>query len=307
MARELLASTGQMGAEQYIAAELVADTRLQDALVATLHGDPVLEVVLGRIASMEAFRRLHFAAAGEEPERISVRAMALGRAQVVRDGKPVTGLKKQAKELFFFLVDRKRATKDMIAEGFWPEFSSGRRSANTHTAVHAIRAAFGKDAVRLEDEVYFVEIGPHFRFDVDEFLAAADAAERLPKGDPRRLFALTEAVRLYGGPFIPSSTSAWVVDRRRELETKYLDLISALASEALVRDQPIRVIDQLRRALAIDPLRNDFNLKYLEALGRLGQISEVSSHYERYSRLVREELGIDPPDELRSLYARLIS
>ncbi|MES0339699.1 MAG: bacterial transcriptional activator domain-containing protein [Anaerolineales bacterium] len=48
-------------------------------------------------------------------------------------------------------------------------------------------------------------------------------------------------------------------------------------------------------------------MHFLEALGRLGRRSEVVEHYQRYVRLLSDELGLDPPDEVRELYTRLIS
>ncbi|HSB89346.1 MAG TPA: bacterial transcriptional activator domain-containing protein, partial [Anaerolineales bacterium] len=144
-------------------------------------------------------------------------------------------------------------------------------------------------------------------YDVEKFEKAASVAERLPVGDPRKLFALNEAINLYGGQFLNDVPSLWATERRRQLEIRYLDLISEQALEALARDQPRRAIESLRRGLSVDPLRDDLNIRYLEALGRLGQVSEVSAHYLHYTRLIREELGIDPPEAIRELYARLIS
>jgi two-component SAPR family response regulator len=43
-----------------------------------------------------------------------------------------------------------------------------------------------------------------------------------------------------------------------------------------------------------------------EALGRLGRRSDIVAHYQRYVRLLSEELGLDPPQEVRELYNRLI-
>jgi DNA-binding SARP family transcriptional activator len=41
-------------------------------------------------------------------------------------------------------------------------------------------------------------------------------------------------------------------------------------------------------------------------LGRLGRRSEVVTHYQRYTNLLESELGLEPPREVRDLYARLI-
>lgn len=74
-----------------------------------------------------------------------------------------------------------------------------------------------------------------------------------------------------------------------------------------MRDRAAEAIASLREALKIDPLRDDTNRFYLEALGRLGRRSEIVGHYQQYVRLLSEELGLDPPDEVRDLYDRLIS
>jgi DNA-binding SARP family transcriptional activator len=98
-----------------------------------------------------------------------------------------------------------------------------------------------------------------------------------------------------------------VQDRRRVLESRYLDLLALAADEALVAAQPEAAARFLRMALDIDPFRDDVHLRYLEALGELGRQSEIVSHYRGYVRLLADELGLDPPEPIRSLYQRLIS
>jgi DNA-binding SARP family transcriptional activator len=144
-------------------------------------------------------------------------------------------------------------------------------------------------------------------FDVDHFERAAKAADRLPIGDPRRKFALNEAIEAYQGPFLPDFTSNWVIDRRGELELRYLDLLAEFSEEALVQDDPQRAMESLREALRIDPFRDDLNRQFLEALGVLGRRTEIIRHYHKYADLLAEELELEPSDEIRTLYHRLIS
>ncbi len=121
------------------------------------------------------------------------------------------------------------------------------------------------------------------------------------------MFALTEAVNLYGGQFLPEFDTEWVNERRRELELRYLDLLANYSEEALVRGRASEAVGWLREALSLDPLRDDTNRYYLEALGRLGRRSEIVAHYQEYVRALAEELGLDPPEGVRELYDRLIS
>jgi DNA-binding SARP family transcriptional activator len=141
---------------------------------------------------------------------------------------------------------------------------------------------------------------------VGEFEHAATVAAAMPPGDPRRFFALTEAVDAYTGPFLPEFTTEWVLENRRSLERRFLHLLTLHAEEALVHGDPLRAVESVRLALSIEPLRDDLNLRYIQLLGRLHRRSEAVGHYQRYTRLLAEELGLDPPEAVREAYHRLI-
>ena len=96
------------------------------------------------------------------------------------------------------------------------------------------------------------------------------------------------------------------MERRRGLGFSFLELLTTHAEEALVRNQPLRALGSLRRALALDPYRDDINLRYLETLGLLERRSEIVAHYQQYVQLLSNELGLDPPESVRVLYSRLI-
>jgi two-component SAPR family response regulator len=301
-----LTEAGVHGIEEAIAAELNSDRALLDAFIASGGSNPVLDVVLGRVEALEVLRRGIQASASADQKSVRIQVDGFGPGRIFVDSKGVSGLKRQPRELFHYFVDKKGATRDAIGDMFWPAYSPGRKAANIHSAVHSIRAAIGKRALVLEDGVYSLNPDLEISYDVGRFETSANVAEKLMPGDPRRFFALTEAIGQYKGPFLSDSASQWASERRRELELRYLDLVGTLANEALMKDQPNRAVSYLRKALAVDPLRDDLNLKYLQALGRLGLLSEASLHYHQYVALVRQELGIDPPAPIRELYSRLI-
>jgi DNA-binding SARP family transcriptional activator len=232
--------------------------------------------------------------------------LGLGQGIVMRDDETLSALTPFARELLFYIVDHQRVEREILVETFWPDYPPGRQTSNLHTAVYALRRAIGKEAILFDGSVY--ELSPAFpiEYDVLRFERTAAVADNLPHGDPRRLFALTEAINSYAGPFLSEFASQWVTERRRVLEMRYLDLAASYADEALLRSQPLRAVNTLRRALRIDPYRDDLNLRMLEALGRLGRRSEIVSHYQQYVRLLADELGLDPPYALRDAYTRLI-
>jgi LuxR family maltose regulon positive regulatory protein len=302
-----LVVAGVHGAEQALASELAFDGELLARCKIAGVGSPVFALVLGRIEEMRTYRALHSEDWAELQAKPQVGLSGFGTGEIRLSGHTIHGLKPQPRELLFYLVDRKAVGKDELAERFWPAHSPGRRSANIHTSIHAIRRVVGKGVIALSDGVYSISPETDLQYDVDKFEKAAAVAERLPSGDPRRLFALTEAINNYGGPFLSDTDTPWAEERRRSLELRYLDLVAGASSEALMRDQPERALDMLRRALSIDPLRDDFNYRMIEALGRLGRVREVVAHYQKYSHDLRQELGLDPPSPIRDLYDRLIS
>ena len=304
---EALTLAGRYGTEQALAAELRFDDVFREFAGKHLKSDATLSLIAGRVDKMLALARRYETSPEEGASEIRLAIRALGSSRVLINGVDSEGLKPLAREILFFLIEHKRVARDQLMETFWPDFAPGRQVSSLHTAIYSIRRELGKDAVQFDGNLYSVDTGSDIRYDVAQFEQAASVAEGLPPGDPRLMFALTEAVNLYGGEFLPEFDSEWIDERRRSLELGYLDLLAALSEEALLQGQPSNVVGLLRKALFIDPLRDDTNLYYLEALGRLGRRSEIVAHYQEYVRLLADELGLDPPEEVRELYDRLIS
>jgi len=289
-----------------LAGELAFDENFREFARLRLSHHPVLSVVLRRIDTMRAVAQHYQAMPEDLGAVVHITFFALGDTSVQSKDRRFSELKPLAREVLFYLVDHQRVERDVLQEIFWPHHPPGRQVANLHTAVYTLRREIGRDVILHEGPVYCINPDLPVEYDVLRFERAASIAEGLPPGDPRKMFALTEAINSYGGQFLPEFTSEWVLERRRDLEIRYLDLLAHHAQEALVRDQPLRAISTLQQALQIDPYRDDTNLSFLEALGRLGRRSEVVAHYQHYIRMLADELGLDPPETVRELYARLI-
>jgi two-component SAPR family response regulator len=298
---------GRSGTEQVIAAELRFDVAMREFAVGHFGTDPTYSVIRSRIEMMEALSDRHEVASESEPEGVRIEVQALGSSRILVGGVEPRELKPLTREILFYLIDRERVRRDKLMEEFWPEQSSGRQVTSLHTAIYGIRSCLGKDSILFDGTVYQIDPSTPVDYDVARFEKAALVAERLLPGDPRLLFALTEAVRSYQGDFHPELDRAWVDERRRTLELKYLDIMASYSQEALVRDRPSEALDLLRQAIRLNPLRDDTNRYYMEALGRLGRRSELVAHYQDYVQLLRQELALDPPPHLTELYDRLIS
>jgi ATP/maltotriose-dependent transcriptional regulator MalT/DNA-binding SARP family transcriptional activator len=295
------------GTEQAIAPEVRADPAARRMLEAGFASHPTAGRLLERVRLMEAHARQYDPQARTELQQAPIEFLALGQSTIRVAGRQSDGLKPMAREVAFYMLDAGPVQRDVLVETFWPEHSPGRQTANLHMAVYQLRQLLGKGSVTLDGSAYSLQPSRALEYDVQRFERSAAIAERLPVGDPRRMFALTEAVNSYGGAFLPESDSAWVMLRRRQLQSRYIDLLIAGAEESLTRDQVARAAQLLREAVEHEPLRDDLHEQLMRALHRMGRRNEIVELYQRYVRALSEDLGLDPPDQLRDLYTRLIS
>jgi len=303
---ECITWASKHGTEQSIAAELMYRPDFLAEVKVGKEVDPVFSVIQERIDTMAALAQVYQEPQIEGTDSVELELVAFGQTRVLRNGKSIEDMTPFARELLFHLADRKRLEKDVLIETFWPDYPPGRQASNLHTAVYSLRRTIGRETILSDGSIYSLNPDTTIEYDVMRFENTAEVAESLPPGDPRKLFALTEAINLYAGPYLLEFSSNWVTERRRMIEMRYLDLAASYADEALLRDQPTRAVNALREALKMDPLRDDLNLRILEVLGRLGRRSEIVSHYQHYVRLLADELGLDPPEDLRDTYTRLI-
>jgi DNA-binding SARP family transcriptional activator len=295
------------GTEQAVAPELRVDADARRMLEGGFASHPTAGRLLERVRLMETHARQYDPQARAEGQEAPIEFLALGQSAIRVAGRQSDGLKPMAREAAFYLLEVGPVERDVLVETFWPERSPGRQTANLHMAVYQLRQLLGKDSVTLNGSAYSLQPSRALEYDVRRFERSAAIAERLPAGDPRRMFALTEAVNSYGGAFLPESDSAWVMLRRRQLQSRYIDLLIAGAGESLTRDQVARAAQLLREAVEQEPLRDDLHEQLMRALHRMGRRNEIVELYQRYVRALSEDLGLDPPDQLRDLYTRLIS
>jgi ATP/maltotriose-dependent transcriptional regulator MalT/DNA-binding SARP family transcriptional activator len=303
---QLLSWVGANGTEQIIAAELAVDSDFREFCRIHMLGSPVMSVIIHRIDTMRALAQAYSQTDEETVIAPSLTFTTLGECTLSHGADRLLDLKPLAREVLIYLVDNGRVDRDLLLETFWPQYPPGRQVSNLYTAIYSLRRALGKDAVMLDGSVYSMEPELNVVYDVARFERAATVAEALPPGDPRRFFAITESINSYGGPFLPEFTSEWVIERRRILEFRYLELLRTHAEEAIIRNQPLRALGSLRTALNLDPYQDDINMRYLETLGLLERRSEIVAHYQQYVQLLSNELGLDPPESVRELYSRLI-
>ncbi|MCC6190989.1 MAG: tetratricopeptide repeat protein [Anaerolineales bacterium] len=243
----------------------------------------------------------------ETPAALDIRAF--GGARVCKDGVEIprgAWGAQRARDLFFFLVDHMPVPRDQVLVTFWPNLPQARAVANLYQTLYRLRRAIGSEVVELAEQTCRAAPGPEARSDARQFEAQATAALNTPPSDMRRLGALAAADALCTGDYLPEVDTDWANSRRQKLQALHVQILAEYADELLRYTRYSEARQVLERVLEHEPLRDDLHGRMLICLAALGRRHEVVDHYRRYREGLRSELGLDPPAEIRQLYARLI-
>src|SRR5207302_8267516 len=94
--------------------------------------------------------------------------------------------------------------------------------------------------------------------------------------------SLERAVRLYRGPLLVECSEEWIIPERTAREQAYLGALESLAREARAQKDREAEGHYLRRALAVDPLREGAQQALMESLAAQGDVSAALLVYREY-------------------------
>jgi TolB-like protein/DNA-binding SARP family transcriptional activator/Tfp pilus assembly protein PilF len=216
---------------------------------------------------------------------------------VGEDGKPVS-LPDRARALLAYLATAPSAApRQLLAELLSAEGDAQEQRTTLRQAVYLVRKAMA-DAVICTQEGGLVLNGELVSADVRLFQSA------IARCDDR---SLADAVELYRGPFLdgersPSSAfEEWLVARRREFLEHTLEALIKLAGSDAAAGLHSSALARGRRALALDPLREDIHRQVMRNLAAMGQRSNALRQYEIVRHMLAEELDVAPEAETEAL------
>jgi len=235
--------------------------------------------------------------------RQMVKGFAFGKVQVLLNSIPITDnawRSKKAKELIFYLLwEGRPILKDRIIEEFWPESPKDRGNEVLHTTVYRVRQALVREAVLYEEGCYSLGPAVEWEFDATKFLDLLNEAASKPRDTLDRVSVLRKALLLYQGPFLEGFFSEWCSLPRFTLENHYTRALAELSTyEALQGNyhEAIRLSEQITK---VDEFQEEAWRNQIRYYILSGDRMSALRAYRLYAKVVREELGIEPPDLLR--------
>jgi DNA-binding SARP family transcriptional activator len=122
----------------------------------------------------------------------------------------------------------------------------------------------------------------------------------------RALAAAGRARRIAGRPLLPGHDGAWVEDRRAALHQLLVSCLELLADAHLAAGQGPLAVGPAADLVHLEPFRDSAYRRLLAAHSAAGDRGEALRTYDRYRRVLAEELGVGPSPELETAHLELL-
>ncbi len=221
---------------------------------------------------------------------------------------------------FLALAPDRRASKEELVEAVWSDVASDAVRKNFHPTLTEARRSLGgpgRDALVFRQGFYLLRPELEWRVDALRFERLAAAGRELLEGAAEEddawaakaaeiLDLWQRAWRLYRGPLLAETDSAWVVPRRESLRREYLRLLRDVGdlSERLGRET--LAVDAYRSVLLEEPYEERVHLAMMQLYARQGRRDLVRRQYVKLQELLLKELNVEPLEEIQERYHQLM-
>jgi DNA-binding SARP family transcriptional activator/Tfp pilus assembly protein PilF/TolB-like protein len=190
-------------------------------------------------------------------------------------------------------------SRDKLIALLWPDRGPEQGRHLLSESLYVLRRALGGEAVLSEGDNVRLNAAV-VSSDVREFELALERAD------------LESAVSLYVGPFLDGfflkgapEFERWVDSERARLADRYAAALESLAETAESSQDWATAVSWWKRLAAHDPYNSRVALRLIEAMAAAGDPANALQHAREHERLLRQELGIEPTEDVAALVARL--
>jgi DNA-binding SARP family transcriptional activator len=186
------------------------------------------------------------------------------------------------------LSSDRRLHRERVIDALWPDLTLERAAPRLHKAAHyARRELSSDDAVVLRGDSVALFPSAVVRVDLVAFEQAAETAMRSGDADD-----VAGALDLYAGELLPDDVyEPWSSQPRERAHHLHLALL--------------RAAGRWEQLLRIDELDEGAHLALLRLHARAGDRAAALRQFDHMERVLRDELGIDPPPEAIAIRDRM--
>jgi len=238
-----------------------------------------------------------------------------GEFALISNGKRITEQAKKSSKVWrliqYLVVNRyKVISQDELLELFCDDDLQVNPGSVLRTLVYRARNTLKKSGLECADNLIIAKSGGYSWnndieciTDIEEFEGFIKQASAETADKTKQLELLMQAIDLYKGDFLPTTTGdLWVMPLVRWYRTLYIDTVHK-ALILLNEDKNNTEAEKLcTKALSIDPFDEKLIEHFLRALIRQEKFDEALDFYKKMEVMFFDILGINFSDDLRSLY-----
>ncbi len=217
-----------------------------------------------------------------------------------RDQSAVLGRNGRRLAAYLFAYPNRSHRRDKLIDLFWTESAPDQGRAAFSTALWKIKRAIGSSgrqtALRAVGQNVLLEIAQPTIVDAHRFASEIEIALSASRAE-----SIAQTIELYGGAFLEEFDEDWVLEERERLEALYVRALTLMMRQAAAQSRYEDALCCARRILSTDPMRETAQRAAMLLYTLNGQRGHALRQFERCRTTLREECGVDPMPETRSL------
>lgn len=213
------------------------------------------------------------------------------------------------------VLERDRAVpREEIAELLWGERLPNSWAPSLREVMSKVRSFMARAGLPARESLtsafgcYQLRLPEGTEVDIEiARLAVESAAEAAASGqhDLATTKAL-EAEAVLGRPFLPGLEADWLRAKRDELEGLLLRALQILTDARIDSGRADLAIESAERSVTLNPYSDSSYIRLMRAQVESGDRAEALRSYERYRRVMSEELGVGPSSDVEIEFRRLL-
>lgn len=224
----------------------------------------------------------------------------LGNFQAGWEGQePIKWRSEKTKELFVFLLhhEGRETKKEKILEAVWPDTDAARAVHQLHNGIYYIRKTLGKYGVDRKlitiEGSYLLKLG-ETETDVQLFKKYSQAFSQ----SDYNLEFLERVEALYVGDYLEGDDWMWADLERERLARNYIEVVQRLSEIYMQNKNFVKAEELLLKAFKKNPYLEDITKLLLKLYKHTHNRNKAIIHFKEYTRILKEELGIEPEETI---------
>ncbi len=230
----------------------------------------------------------------------------LGPLEVVDHGGNVKlGGSKQRSLLAFLLLNPNKAmSRDRLIDELWGDQPPDTAATAIQVYVSQLRKALGRDVIVTQTPGYLIRVH-HGELDLERFERSVAEAQNAPPEEASAL--LREALGLWRGTPLAELDVPFAHAAGARLDEQRLAAVEQRIDADLALGRHAQLVSELEALVREHPLREHLRGQLMLALYRSGRQAKALDVYRSGRRLLDEELGLEPDDELQRLERAILN